>query len=438
MTRCNEAQIRAANAAVFGDYGALASAAPVLAPDPPRAFVAGPLERAMQLSWLPPPPDADIVVVGYEVQNRQTRGFLPFANALSVSANVTLATVFSLGNRVAYQFRIRAVAAGGVAGAWSDIIEETPSVPPSAPRDFAGVTRYQAISLNWRAPIDNGGQPVEGYILRHWPAAQPAQQQTISLNSPTPAYQLENLVNNLPYAFALRATTRVGMGPEAAVITVSPNPTPPGPPSDVQISLYPPSVVVSIYSRGRWLENITVNSVEGGTYFVTFQEPDYTGGSDIVDYFISYRTRTGNFSTWTFWGNHHARFPRLIYAPNGITVRLYARNALGDSNPPAVATYIAPNAPQAPRGLSVAAGNARAVFGWQPPPDSLDVTAYVVNYRSLADGFNLLGDSNCGNGVGRPRFLPLFAGYRFDQRRRIRVLCSRPKPAGRRPAARRR
>ena len=68
-----------------------------------------------------------------------------------------------LANGTTYYYRITALTQNGIGDV--AITSATPFGLPSAPLGLSAVPGEQSVTLNWQAPIDNGGSPILGYAI---------------------------------------------------------------------------------------------------------------------------------------------------------------------------------------------------------------------------------------------------------------------------------
>ncbi|KHN73749.1 Twitchin [Toxocara canis] len=149
---------------------------PVIAKDPfnpPGApstpEVTGYDTNQISLKWNPPRDDGGSPVIGYVVEKFEKKGGGEWAPVKMPLIRGTEATITGLAEGETYQFRIRAVNAAGE-GEPSNGSAPTKCqpyvVPPGAPdQPRVGHVTKSSAELTWIRPIDDGGAPIDGYMV---------------------------------------------------------------------------------------------------------------------------------------------------------------------------------------------------------------------------------------------------------------------------------
>uniref|UniRef100_A0A1I7S352 non-specific serine/threonine protein kinase n=1 Tax=Bursaphelenchus xylophilus TaxID=6326 RepID=A0A1I7S352_BURXY len=122
------------------------------------------------LKWNPPRDDGGAPILGYVVERFEKKGGGDWAPVPGMPmVRLTSCNVTGLADGETYQFRVRAVnAAGeGAPSGGCDPVTCRPFVePPDAPDQprVMKVTK-NTVGLSWNRPINDGGAPIEGYIV---------------------------------------------------------------------------------------------------------------------------------------------------------------------------------------------------------------------------------------------------------------------------------
>ena len=147
----------AAPAAAEDDDSPEATTTEELAPEL-AVLIAGPTSLAVR--WTTPLDDSD-PITGYELQRSEDGeqwGDVPLLSAFQTHRDRSL----TMGQR--YWYRVRAVDDAG-AGAWSETASAVPASPPGPITDLAvRDISYEALTITWSAPPENGS-PVIRYEL---------------------------------------------------------------------------------------------------------------------------------------------------------------------------------------------------------------------------------------------------------------------------------
>ena len=274
------------------------------APAKPTGLSAAPGDAEVTLTWDDP---HDASITKYQVK----RGSAAWADITGSDASTTSHTVGTLTNGTAYTFQIRAVNdhdgdSTDDPGAASDAVTVTPGVP-AAPASLVGVGGDAQVTLTWTAPASDNGSAVTGYeYTSNADAGTPTWTDVPDSGSNGRAdeteYTVTGLVNNIAYAFAVRAEN--ANGPGAATRTLRATPAHPDAPQrpagfranpghqEVRLTWSPPSNPNHPVTSYEYRQ-----STDGGTTW----SPDWTAitgsGAATAEYLLTGLT---NGTTYTF------------------------------------------------------------------------------------------------------------------------------------------
>ncbi|XP_033116214.1 twitchin-like [Anneissia japonica] len=192
-------------------------------PEPPE----GPLEASkvfadhLTLSWNPPADDGGVPITNYIVEKRDTR-----RSNWSVVNDTTQETsiqVPKLVEGVEYAFRVQAENAQGVSKALDmiqPVVAKNPYVEPGAPgtpevadydRDF--------IELAWTKPKNDGGAPIEGYIVERKEKNSVRWVEVTDKPVKGEKMKVTDVVEGKEYEFRVSAVNKAGPGKPSQVST---------------------------------------------------------------------------------------------------------------------------------------------------------------------------------------------------------------------------
>ena len=200
----------------FLDSSALAAAAPVTVPGAPTDAAASAVSTTQAtLQWTAPSADGGSPVLAYRVEKSVEGG--PW-NVLGDTEDArTTSDILDLTPGVTYAFRVAAINEVGVG---------TPSVPsapitmptdvvttPGPVRDFTRgsftkTSRTYRVTVRWKAPLDNGGSAVTGYVARLGRGTNWSTWTTLT----RPVTLLTNLRRDSKYRLQVRAVNSEGRG----------------------------------------------------------------------------------------------------------------------------------------------------------------------------------------------------------------------------------
>ena len=206
-------RVRAVNRVGAGLATSSRSATPtstVVAPDTPSSFSATPGNRQVMLSWVQPSGGAALTHYEYEQDGSGTW--------TSTGGKAPSHTVTGLTNGQSYTFRVRAVNSAGASAASGSRTATPTTTEPEAPESLSFTPGDQQVTLRWRAPTNDGGEPIT-----HYEYEQDGSGTWISTGGTATSHTVTGLNNGQTYMFRVRAVNALGNG---AVVTLDATPSP--------------------------------------------------------------------------------------------------------------------------------------------------------------------------------------------------------------------
>ncbi len=173
-------------------------------------------DDSVTLSWLAPERDGGARIHRYIVQMREVT---PGDNWVTVkevdSCDILVACIENLKEGKPYMFR---VLAENEVGAGTGVELREPIVPrmqvgppsvPSGPIRIMRVTRNM-LDIHWQPPMDNGGSPIERYIVEKRDADRSHWVQAGTCSPDVTAYCITDLAENQMYYFRVLAENAYG------------------------------------------------------------------------------------------------------------------------------------------------------------------------------------------------------------------------------------
>ncbi len=331
-------EVRAHNSETHSDWVSV-SAVPVGPPGPVRSLDAEGVYRALNVSWQPPDEDGGSTVIGYDVRYRINVPGAPWTPDPS-SLSDTEWTIDNLVNGVDYEIQVRA-RNDGFEGDWL-AITETPLAVPLEPTVERVTSGDRELAVEWSAPIDDGGSSISGYDVEYRIKDSGASWTRDRSSLSDTEWTIDNLDNGVEYEIQVRARNSRGPGDWSLPGEGTPS-TVPGTPRNVRAA------------------------PGDGALVVQWDAPDDDGGLSLLDYRVSYRTRSPQ-GQWTVDSDSVTaeELPWTIDAPlmNGTAydVSVEARNDNGHG-PEALANAVPAAAPSVPRNVSATPRRPRAAGG---------------------------------------------------------------------------
>ncbi len=121
--------------------------------------------------------------------------------------------VDGLTNGSTYDFYVSAVNAAGP-GQPSGGVKAVPRTAPGAPTIGTPAAANDAARVYWRAPADNGGAYVSGYVVRAWQGTKLIK--TVTVSGTATNALVSGLANKAYYAFTVTAKNAAGLGASSA------------------------------------------------------------------------------------------------------------------------------------------------------------------------------------------------------------------------------
>ena len=162
------------------------------------------------LSWVQPSGGAAVTRYEYELDNSGAW--------TSTGSAATSYTVRNLTNGQSYTFRVRAANSAGESGASNSRTVTPLATVPDAPTGLRATPGNEQVTLRWRAPANDGGQPTT-----HYEYEQNSSGIWISTGSAATSYTVRNLTNGQTYTFRVRAVNALG---NSDVVTLQATPSP--------------------------------------------------------------------------------------------------------------------------------------------------------------------------------------------------------------------
>jgi hypothetical protein len=151
-----------------------------------------------------------------------------WATFATVSSGVTYKLVSPLTNGITYYFRVITISSNAGNSPPSFIVNATPFGEPEAPRNVTATSRNVEATINWIAPINDGGRPITSYSVTSYSVTSSSGSfQVTTANGSTRTATISGLTNDISYTFRVIATNEVG---DSTASDESNTVTPNGPP----------------------------------------------------------------------------------------------------------------------------------------------------------------------------------------------------------------
>jgi hypothetical protein len=351
-----------------GNFSIIDTITPPAKSGAPTSVTGSEGDAQVSLTWTQPSNTGTSAITDYRIQYSSNNGstWTTFSDSVS---NATSAVVTGLTNGTSYKFRVAAITASGMLGAYSAASSAyTPAgtpVAPGAPTGVSGTAGDQQVSLSWSAPSTNGGSAITDYVVQYSSNSGSSWSTFSDGTSTSTSAVVTGLTNGTAYTFRVAATNSVGTGNySSASSAITPAaPSAPGAPTSV------------------------TGSAGNTQVSLSWTAPASSGSSAITDYVVQYSSDSG--SSWSTFSDGTSTSTSAVVTglTNGTayTFRVAATNAIGTGNYSTASGAVTPAAvPGAPTSVSGTAGNAQVSLTWTAPSSNggASITDYVVQYSS--------------------------------------------------------
>ena len=189
------------------------AAKPVMPPSAPLNLIATPGDGQVTLTWDVPEDDGGSAITDYKIKWRLFHGkYAVFDDGISTD---TSATVTGLENDKRYRLMIHAINNAGQER--SKQVSTTPNehgieyTKPSVPQNISAIVGDGQVTLTWEAPLDNGGMPIKGYVIKYNDHIFNWKPITIDDGS-LRTYTITDLENDQNHRFRIQALSEANIG----------------------------------------------------------------------------------------------------------------------------------------------------------------------------------------------------------------------------------
>ena len=396
---------RVAGHSQFGNgfFGAATPApvTPVGAPAAPTNLVGVRGEGQVTLTWTAGS-NGGSPITNYVVQyGTDGVNWTTFQNAASAA---TTQTVTGLTNGTAYFFQVQAVNGVG-SSAWSsrsDSVTPVAATAPDAPTGLQVVVGDRTVTLNWTAPVVDGGRPVSDYRVEYRATTSAAWTVLQHAATTSTSAVVSGLTNGVPVVFRVAAVNSVG---RSGYVSSEAQPVTP-------LGAMPAPRRVS----GRVVRDVVQ---------LNWLPPVVPRGQRVTDYQIEYKEV--NSPTWSVYNRPASIATNAVVSGldlgKSYQFRVAAKGTTGVAGvagvlPLTLTPYLPGAVLAAPNGLTVIGGGGRAALSWTATTANQGgrPTDYVIQYRLSGSGSRWVTYNDGSSSVAAANLRGLRSGRFYDFR----------------------
>ncbi len=199
-------------------------------PSEPLNLFATSGDKQVTLTWDEPTFDGGTPIINYKIY----RGTSPGAETFLVEIGVVLShTDTGLTNGQTYYYQVSAVTVGGE-GPRSQEVSAIPMGLPGVPIDVLAIAGNERVTLQWSAPLDNGGSPITNYLIYRQNGSGPLA--FLLEVGDVHTYTDLGLMNGETYNYSIAAKSVNGEGPQSSLVSATPASTPGNSPPSCSIT----------------------------------------------------------------------------------------------------------------------------------------------------------------------------------------------------------
>ena len=324
-----------------------------------------------------------------------------FQNAASAA---TTQTVTGLTNGTAYFFQVQAVNGVG-SSAWSsrsDSVTPVAATAPDAPTGLQVVVGDRTVTLNWTAPVVDGGRPVSDYRVEYRATTSAAWTVLQHAATTSTSAVVSGLTNGVPVVFRVAAVNSVGRSGYVS--------------SDAQ-----PVTPLGAMPAPRRVSGRVVRDVVQ----LNWLPPVVPRGQRVTDYQIEYREV--NSANWSVYSRPASIAANAVVSGldlgKSYQFRVAAKGTTGVAGvagvlPLTLTPYLPGAVLAAPNGLTVVGGGGRASLAWTAATANQGgrPTDYVIQYRLSGSGSRWVTYNDGSSSVAAASLRGLRSGRLYDFR----------------------
>jgi Ca2+-binding RTX toxin-like protein len=288
-------------------------------PDAPRMRDANVVNGGVNVRWFAPANNGGGPIIGYDVLAFTGTGTEPVkvTSAPATARNITV-TGLAKGNGYTFKVVARNAIGASVPSAASNRVN-VPRTAPGAPVIGTVTAGNGSAVVNWAAPADNGGAPINRYTVQVYRGRTNVLLKTVTAGATATSATVTGLTSGQSYTFRVVARNTIGDSPQSDRSDT------------VTLAAAPAAPRIGTASSGAAGGNSTAS--------IRWRDPQSDGGSPITGYLVQALPIAADGSTQAPFVSSllagNATTYEFALPPGDYRFRIIAVNAMGESQPSA-------------------------------------------------------------------------------------------------------
>ncbi|KAK6048148.1 fibronectin type III domain protein, partial [Cooperia oncophora] len=206
----------------FGETTKVFSVSVKDVPDPPAEISVSEIRSdSVSITWQKPLDDGGEPITGYVIMKKE-RGRRTVQKVAEVPNLQTSFIVEDLKTATGYEFSVAAVNKYGIGEAVEVLATLFASDVPDPPAEISvSEIRSDSVSITWQKPLDDGGEPITGYVIMKKERGRRTVQKVAEVSNLQTSFIVEDLKTATGYEFSVAAVNKYGIGEAVEVLAVT-------------------------------------------------------------------------------------------------------------------------------------------------------------------------------------------------------------------------
>jgi hypothetical protein len=337
-------------------------------PGQPRNYSLEQGDGYLNLSWDEPLFDGGMNLLGFRIyKGEEPDNLLPMD--VLVEDGFLNDTDLVIGTR--YYYSVRAENPIGE-GKSTEILNSLAVSSPTPPQFFQVFKGNEWVRMSWEPPVSDGYFEIQGY--RIYKSSNTNGSEIIEVYAGRDQYLDNEVLNGVPYRYAITAYNRIGESQSSKEVSVMPQGEPMAP------------------------SNVTISNGTTGI-FLKWDPPEDIGGSPILFYKVAIGIEREGILHWRYINTPTSEYvDNLVEIGNTYHYRVSAVNSIGESSQTETKSGTCLSEPTEPHSLMITEGDSNIILSWLEPDSSggTDILGYHLFRSSEGNDFEFIKELDHG------------------------------------------